>query len=215
MLPHMKTQTTSETPALLKVDEAADRCRVSRPTMYRHRRGLTRGIYNLHLGAVRVFAAGRFDFSAADRQVISSRARRSSSCRRIEPGSHAAWNARRCRAPYSTDIDGIPHTFNRESRLRGDHPAVRAHPEYWAPDSPGEEGPHFLSDVKYERHERDFPIADPIPDSETVLVDESFSALGRGYFPRGTRVRRTDPIVKENPHLFREVGRRLDEIDAA
>jgi hypothetical protein len=115
-----------------------------------------------------------------------------------------AWQA------FASDIEGTPYTIARGTRLRGGHPAVRACPAYFTEDgTPAEEMP--VMDVPVPQHEPTTRSPEPIAEDDAVVADVAFNVTGRGHFAKGTRLRRDDPLVKANPHLFRELGRRLVE----
>jgi hypothetical protein len=105
------------------------------------------------------------------------------------------------------------HTaVQRGTRLRGDSPLVKGHPQYFVKDgTPANEMPGELDGLvpsPSEPPEFHRP-APPIPDEEACEVAMDVMIAGRP-FRRGQRVRRDDPAVRGNEQFFRTVGQPLD-----
>jgi hypothetical protein len=100
----------------------------------------------------------------------------------------------------------------RGERLRGSDPRVQAHPDVFVDASvPESEWPPEIpwDKVASAPQEPEFHRGGPlIPDAEAVVAAEDV-AVGQRYVRQGQRLRRTDPLVREHPHFFTEVPRRL------
>lgn len=111
--------------------------------------------------------------------------------------------------PYSAGH----HTYNLESRLRGDSDAVITHPSYWAPEGLDQDALHRLWMVAttpaYVDHRQ--PRPKPIPTECQAIASESFTDGKSGTFvTRGQVFRDHHPVVKANRRLFHRPAQPLE-----
>lgn len=95
--------------------------------------------------------------------------------------------------------------IQRGTRLRGDDPIVKAHPQFFVPDgTPEREWPSHWDELVENpvRHEKRSDVAAVIPDQEAAIAMDAFFVDGR-YVARGERLRRDDKLVKAHGELFR------------
>jgi hypothetical protein len=96
------------------------------------------------------------------------------------------------------------HVIRRGERLRGDDPRVIALPGIFVRDgTPTSELPNVWQHVPEPAQDEPLVrVAPAIPDSEAAVAVASFTVAGR-YIGKGSRLRRSDPVVKQHPELFR------------
>ena len=111
--------------------------------------------------------------------------------------------------PYSSGY----HTYNAESRLRGDSKAVQTHPAFWAPEGLDRDELHRLRMIAttpaYVDHSRPRPT--PIPLARQAIAAETFTDGKSGRYVRAGHVLRDDdPVVKANKRLFHRPAQPLE-----
>lgn len=113
--------------------------------------------------------------------------------------------------PYSAGNE----VFNRETRLRGDHAAVRAAPELWLPADTDSETRRRLQVTAViptpVDHSERRPGSKPIPVERQAIASESFTDGKSGTFVTRGQVYRDDhPVVKANKRLFQRPAQPLE-----
>ena len=111
-----------------------------------------------------------------------------------------------CWMPWAGPEAGPTGAMPAGTRLRGDHPAVKARPEWFHKDGAApEEIPHFLSEVEHPRHAPLFEVPKRMRAEEAVTPIDSFR-VGVDLYQSGTWYHREHPIVRQHPQLFRTVS---------
>jgi hypothetical protein len=90
--------------------------------------------------------------------------------------------------------------YQRGTRLRGDHAAVQAKPQYFAPDGTSDD--ELPQEVAFdEAGEWSIPGRPPLDPSRSAVAIRSFTVAGRAI-SKGWWLPLDDELVKRHPELF-------------
>jgi hypothetical protein len=114
-----------------------------------------------------------------------------------------------CWTDFAADDVPPPGVIKRGTKLRGDHPAVRAHSNYFVDaNTPDDHIPSpftFMADPP--EHEHEFiQVLERLPDDQLMEATVDFSpGLGSEVIRKGTRLPKDDWRVRRVPEWFKPV----------